>query len=329
MVVTSPPFDLTREKEYGNEKGAAYLDWITPFAREVFRILKPNGSFVVDLGGSWNAGVPTRNLYQFKFLIRLCDEIGFHLAQDFYWWNPSRLPTPAEWVTVRRIRVKDSVNTVWWFSKTQWPKALNTRVIQPYSESMTKLLKTGYTAKKRPSGHDISNKFSIDNGGAIPPNLIALPNTESNGAYQAYCKAQGLAAHPARFPVELPEYFIRFLTDPNDLVLDIFGGSCTTGQAAESLGRRWVCIDLDEKYLKGALGRFQVPIPERHRPNADSIRSYKIFSPEASWNGNHKFPPLPLDGGKKRAAKWVSGQVSRHTVVVRDGLIEPEFIEVT
>ena len=174
--------------------------------------------------------------------------IGFHLAQDFYWWNPSKLPTPAEWVTVRRVRVKDAINTVWWLSKTPWPKSSNRRVLQPYSPSMKGLLKNGYRAKKRPSGHDISENFRIDNGAAIPPNLIAIPNTESNSFYLRYCEEHGLSPHPARYPAELPEYFIRMLSDPGDIVVDPFAGSCVTGEVSERLGRKWACVELLEEY---------------------------------------------------------------------------------
>ena len=230
LIMTSPPFALVRKKDYGNVEGNEYVDWFKPFAAAFHRVLKDNGSLVIDIGGAWNKGYPTRNLYHFKLLIMLCEEYGFHLAQDFYWWNPSKLPTPAEWVTVRRVRVKDAINTVWWLSKTPWPKASNRRVLQPYSRSMQELLAKGYRAKKRPSGHDISGKFGTDNGAAIPPNLIAVPNTESNSFYLRYCERNGLKPHPARYPAELPEYFIRMLTEPGDLVVDPFAGSCVTGE---------------------------------------------------------------------------------------------------
>ena len=233
LIVTSPPFGLIKKKKYGNEDSSTYLDWFKPFAQEFYRVLKPSGSLVIDIGGSWNKGTPTRSLYHFKFVVMLCEEFNFFLAQDFYWWNPSKLPTPAEWVTIRRIRAKDSVNTVWWLSKTEFPKASNTRVLLPYSDSMKDLLKNGYTAKERPSGHKISTKFSINNGGAIPSNLLAIANTESNDAYTSYCKVNNITIHPARFPSELPEFFIRMLTNKNDIVYDPFGGSCVTGAVCE------------------------------------------------------------------------------------------------
>jgi DNA modification methylase len=208
LIITSPPFGLVRKKDYGNVDADKYVQWFWPFARESYRILKPTGSFVLDIGGSWIPGQPTRSLYHFELLMMLCREAKFHLAQEFYWWNPAKLPTPAEWVTVRRVRVKDAINTVFWLSKTPWPKASNRRVLAPYSDSMKDLLRNGYKAKLRPSGHDISDKFQRDNGAAIPPNLLAIPNTESNSNYLRYCKEIGVKPHSARFPGRLPLHFL-------------------------------------------------------------------------------------------------------------------------
>ena len=301
LIVTSPPFALVRKKGYGNEDASQYVAWFRPFGEHFKRLLKDSGSLVIDIGGAWIPGQPTRSLYHFKLLLMLCEDLGFHLAQDFYWWNPSKLPTPAEWVTVRRVRVKDAINCVWWLSKTPWPKASNRRVLQPYSPSMRDLLLNGYHAQKRPSGHDISDKFATDNGAAIPPNLIALANTESNGQYLRYCKEKGFAPHPARFPAQLPEYFIRMLTDPGDLVIDPFAGSCVTGEVCERLGRKWICIELEEDYLKAAVGRFQErPVPKKKEQVAGAdFPAYNIFSPGFTWNGCGD-PRLPEDGGRIR-----------------------------
>lgn len=305
LIITSPPFGLIRKKNYGNVPADEYLDWFRAFGLQFHRVLKDSGSFVIDIGGSWNKGRPTRSLYHFKLLIMLCEELGFHLAQEFYWWNPSRLPTPAEWVTVRRVRVKDSVNTVWWLSKTPWPKASNKRVLQPYSPAMKTLLKSGYKAKKRPSGHDISDNFSINNGAAIPPNLIAIPNTESNSFYLNYCDSKNLKPHPARFPAELPEYFIRMLTEPGDIVVDPFAGSCVTGEVCERLSRRWTCIELLYDYCVTAEGRFVRPPKENAKTSSDPGNDknyYRVPRPGILWNGNVE-EPLPEDGGKIRPKK--------------------------
>jgi len=302
LIMTSSPFGLVRKKEYGNVSADEYIDWFRPFAEQFFRVLKTSGSFVIDIGGAWNAGLPTRHLYHFKLLMVLCEDYGFHLAQDYYWWNPSKLPTPAEWVTVRRIRVKDAINCVWWLSKTPWPKASNRRVLQPYSESMKELLKNGYVAKRRPSGHQISEKFSSDNGAAIPPNLLAIPNTESNSYYLRYCKDHHLKPNPARYPSELPEYFIRMLTDKEDFVLDPFAGSCVTGEVSERLKRQWICIELIEEYLKGALGRFEKPSVKNGKDTASAKVDkgfYKISRPGLLWTTGDQ-EKLDKNGGRFR-----------------------------
>ena len=259
LVFTSPPFALLRQKEYGNKSQAAYIDWLLQFARLVHSRLAEDGSFVLDLGGAYKQGIPVRSLYNFRLMIRMCDEIGFHLAEDFYWYNPSKLPSPIEWVNKRKMRAKDSVNTIWWFSKSEFPKADVSQVLTEYSARMKKLLKDPekyYQPKDRPSGHKISSNFGKDNGGAIPSNLLQIPNSESSSHYLKCCRKVGVKAHPARFPAKLPRFFIRFLTDPNDLVVDIFSGSNTTGMVAEDEQRRWISIEKDVKYTASSAFRF-------------------------------------------------------------------------
>ncbi len=273
LVITSPPFALQRQKAYGNKDQAEYIDWLAQFGRQVHRVLKDDGSFVLDLGGAYEKGVPTRSLYNFRVLIQFCDDLGFYLAEDFYWFNPARLPSPIEWVNKRKMRAKDAVNTVWWFSKSEWPKANVTKVLAPYGARMKKLLANPdsfYAPKLRPSGHDIGKAFAKDNGGAIPPNLIQIPNTESNGHYLNGCKIVGAKQHPARFPAKLPEFFIRMLTEPGDVVLDIFAGSNTTGQVAEAESRRWLAFELSREYVAASAFRFLT----RKNPNADLRELY-------------------------------------------------------
>ena len=218
LVFTSPPYALHFKKEYGNADQRDYVDWLLPFAREAHRLLRDDGSFVIDIGGAWTPGKPTRSLYHFDLLIALVREVGFYLAQEFYWYNPAKLPLPAEWVTVRKIRVKDAVNCLWWLSKTPNPKADNQKVLNEYSPDMQRLVKRGYRAKVRPSGHVITKKFT-DRGGSIPSNLLVHGNNDANGRYLELCKLNNVKPHPARFPIQLPTFFVRFLTDEGDLVL--------------------------------------------------------------------------------------------------------------
>ena len=276
LVLTSPPFPLRRQKAYGNVAASEYVEWFLPFADEVYRVLRPDGSFVLDLGGAWNPGSGTRSLYQYDLVLRLTAarsqtgvwERGWYLAQDFYWYNPCKLPTPAEWVTIRRTRVKDAVNPIWWLSKSKEPQADNRRVLKPYSRSMRRLLRDGYDQAMRPSQHEIGPHFRRDNGGAIPPNLLEIPNTRSSDDYFQHCRAAGLPIHPARFPAALPDFFIRFLTRPRQLVLDPFAGSNVTGWVAESLGRSWVSVEINADYVAGSRLRFAEAAATASRPGS-------------------------------------------------------------
>jgi site-specific DNA-methyltransferase (cytosine-N4-specific) len=260
LIVTSPPFPLTfqKRKPYGTVNVDDFLSWFLPFADEWKRLLANDGSLVIDIGGVWNKGIPTRSLYQYQLLVALHEKVGFHFAQDVYWNNPGALPAPAEWVNVRRIRLKCAVNLVWWLSKTSWPRADNRNVLKAYSDDMVRLLQRGYRKTVRPSGHNITAKFK-DRGGAIPSNLIDIGNNDSNGAYLKRCRQSQLPIHPARFPRGLPEFFIRLCTNPGDVVLDPFAGSNVTGEAAECLGRRWLAIELVPEYLEGSKFRFEQP----------------------------------------------------------------------
>jgi DNA modification methylase len=264
LIVTSPPFALVKKKEYGNEDAESYVRWFDPFIDLFKQVLEPNGSLVIDIGGAWIKGLPIKSIYQYKLLVRLC-ESGFYLAQEFYHYNPAKLPTPAEWVTIRRLRVKDAVNNVFWLTLDPFADADNRRILTEYSDSMKALLKNGYKAKLRPSGHNISTEFGRDNGGAIPPNLLQFSNTESNSAYMQRCRDEGIKPHPARFPLVLPEFFIKFLTRPGDLVLDPLAGSNSTGAAAEQLGRRWIGIEENLTYVEGSALRFKAS-PEPAEP---------------------------------------------------------------
>ena len=259
LIITSPPFALTRKKAYGNEQGDEYMIWLKEFGKIFHKKLKDEGSLVIDFGGSWVPGQPTRNLHQFEIPILFVKELGFHLAQEFFWWNTSKMPSPASWVTISRERITDSVNYIFWFSKAPHPKANNRNILKPYSDKMKNMIKNQkYNMRDRPSGHKVSKVWAKDNGGAIPQNFFPYGNS-SNDPYFKYCDKIGVKKHPARFGPFIPEFFIRFLTDKGDLVLDPFAGSCTTGAVAEALERRWICLDTDEDYLKGGKGRFEDP----------------------------------------------------------------------
>lgn len=335
LIVTSPPFALQHQKEYGNKDQDSYNDWFMEFMPQVCRVLQPHGSLILEVGGAFKKGYPERSTYQFELLNRIVDESEMHLAQDFYWYNPAKLPSPIEWVNVRKIRVTDAVTHIWWLTpeinkdsavkegERPHPEANNQRVLQDYSQSQEELIQTGeYNDGKRSSGWNIdSESFANNNDGSIPDNLlesqdgalapedlsdidaiaflealagdkeledmsvaelfgaldydmnaadslIEASNTASNTKYLRMCREFEFDSHPARFPRQIPEFFIDFLT-PNPpynewtqgelerpIVLDIFAGSNTTGKIAERKGRYWLAFESEERYLKTSKFRF-------------------------------------------------------------------------
>lgn len=271
LVFTSPPFPLNRKKKYGNFNGKTYKNWLANYAPVLSELLTDTGSIVLEVGNAWEAGKPVMSTLALETLLAFKRKAGLYLCQEFIWFNPAKLPTPAQWVTINRIRVKDAFTRLWWLSKTPYPKADNSRVLVPYSGSMKSLLRTKkYNAGVRPSEHKINaTSFLADNGGAIPPNvlqdmheteavnnILLGSNTESSDDYHAYCKANNLTPHPARMPLSLAKFFINLCTDKGDVVLDPFGGSNTTGAAADELGRRWVSIEREKAYAEAGMGRF-------------------------------------------------------------------------
>lgn len=258
VVFTSPPFPLNRKKRYGNEVGDQYVDWLKAFADPLKRLLTPDGSIVMELGNAWSPGSPVMATLTLEALLAFLKAADLRLCQEFVCHNPARLPSPAQWVNVERIRVKDAFTHVWWMAATDRPKANNRNVLVSYSRAMMQLLSKGvYNSGKRPSEYHIGpSSFLKNNGGAIPSNVITIPNTSNGGSYRTYCSAHGLSAHPARMQPELAEFFIRFLTDVGDTVFDPFAGSNTTGAIAQRLGRRWVSCEAVTNYVLGSRGRF-------------------------------------------------------------------------
>lgn len=259
LIFTSPPFPLNRAKKYGNAVGQEYIDWLSNICCILCELLTDSGSLVIEIGNAWDKGFPTQSTLPIETLLALKEKTKMHLCQEFIYYNPAKLPSPIEWVNKRRIRVKDSFTRIWWLSKTPYPKANNKNVLVEYSDQMNKLIKSGkYNSGKRPSEYDVGeNSFNIDNGGAIPSNVIIASNTISNDSYIRYCKKNKIEIHPARMPKEIPQFFIKLLTNENDFVLDPFAGSNTTGFVCEELKRNWTSIEINENYIIGSKSRFK------------------------------------------------------------------------
>lgn len=295
LLITSPPFPLNKKKRYGNFQGEAYREWFVSLAPLFSDLLAEDGSIVIELGNAWEAERPVQSLLPLESLLGFVknEAAGLRLMQEFICYNPSRLPSPAKWVTRKRMRTVDSYTHVWWIAKSDFPKADNSRVLRPYSKSMKNLLKRqDFNRGRRPSGHHISeNGFLSDNGGSIahnffemdplekkrkvrlpevteefaedngklPHNVLSLSNTSSNDYFSRTLRERNIRRHPATMHPGLVAFFIKFLTDEGDLVLDPFAGSNTTGYCAEKLNRRWLSIEINEEYGKQSMIRFEDP----------------------------------------------------------------------
>lgn len=277
LIITSPPFPLNNKKSYGNLNGLEYKKWFSDLAPIFSHLLKEDGSVVIELGNAWEKNRPVQSLLHLESFIAFAKnkKAKLSLCQQFICYNPSRLPSPAQWVTVNHIRATDSYTHVWWFGKTDRPKADTKKVLRPYSNSMKTLLKNqSYNSGKRPSEHNISKSgFLIDNGGSIPqnffelesldqkrevrlPNAFSFSNTKSNDSFLRACRENGITPHPARMPEGLISFFVKFLTSPGDIIFDPFAGSNTTGFVAEKLKRKWVGVEINDSYIPQAQLRF-------------------------------------------------------------------------
>jgi len=265
LIFTSPPFPLNKKKRYGNHQGEAYLKWLSEFGPVFNEMLTDDGSVVMEIGNAWEPGSPVQSTLPYEALLGFLNGGGFKLCQEITYYNPARLPSPAQWVTIERCRLKDATTKIWWMSKTAKPKADNRNVLKPYSKEMLQLLKRKtYNAGTRPSEHIINEtSFLKNNKGAIAPNLIIEPNTQWVSDYQNFCKANDIQPHPARMPIKIPEFFIKFLTDPGDLVMDPFAGSNTTGEAANQLKRKWLSIEAIPTYAAASVSRFNAKKAEK------------------------------------------------------------------
>jgi DNA modification methylase len=257
LILTSPPYPLTSPKAYGNKIGEEYKEWLVEIVRGLLPLLKARGSIVIEIGNAWDKGVPTMSTLPLETLIEIKNRLGLNVCQQFVWHNPNKLPGPATWVNIKRIRIKDSHTHFWWFSNSENPIADNSRVLEPYKDGMVKLLKRqSYNQGVRPSGHTIGDGFLTQNKGAIPSSVLSVGNSKESNEYREWCKLHGVPQHPARMPEKVAEFFIKLLTTKSALVFDPFAGSNTTGRASENLGRKWISIEKNQEYVKGSRGRF-------------------------------------------------------------------------
>lgn len=251
MIITSPPY-ADQIKDYGEKTVKIppnqYIDWFLPRAKEMFRVLSDDGSFVLNISDKLDGSF--QSLYVFKLVVALCEEVGFHLVRDYIWYNPATPPNVFSRGTMGRT--KKSHEYCFWFSKTEeWFFNMDP-IRKPYSKDMERFLEgRGKGDRKdntRPSRHNFKLDTQWENhGGSDPGSVITLANTSSNDRFHKLCKDAGIS-HPARFPQKLVEFFLLAGTKENDIILDPFAGSGTTAVVAKEHRRQYLCIEINPQF---------------------------------------------------------------------------------
>ena len=234
LVITSPPYDGQPRYDNGEKyERDWYEDTFLKVTGEILRTLKPHGSFVLNYRSKRLDG--ERGTLQYELVMWLRDQ-GFVFAEDFVWGKPS--PPPGRW----KRYLKDAVEYCFQFTKTTDWQFFPEQCLSPArwdrkDVERRKKYKHNYERVNEPSGQGRKRVQAA-------PDMVR-PST------LLYMEPEFLpnpTEHPARFPIGLPEFFIRLMTEEGQLVFDPFGGTCTTAVAAENLGRRWLVAEMDETY---------------------------------------------------------------------------------
>lgn len=272
LILTSPPY--ADQRDYGNNDSSIppeeYVKWFLPKAKQMYKLLKDDGSFVLNINDKVVDGF--QHLYVFELVLALCQQVGFHLVRDYIWHNPAT--PPNVYSRGGYGRTKKSHEYCFWFAKSEtWNFDLDP-IRKPYSKDMQKYLegrgKGDRNQNIRPSTHNFNcEKVWTDNGGSDPGSVIEIANTSSNDTFIKLCREKKIA-HPARFPEKLAEFFILSGSVEGDVVLDPFSGSGTTAAVAIKNNRRWIGIDANADYCELATARIEQELEQAAEGNGDN-----------------------------------------------------------
>lgn len=242
LIVTSPPYADQRISTYGGIKPDQYVSWFMPKADQFFRVLKPTGSFILNIKERVVNG--ERHTYVLELILEM-KKHGWLWTEE-YMWHKKNSP-PGKWPN----RFRDSWERLLHFTKQKKFNMYQDAVMVPVGDwSKTRLKNLSETDKRRDNsrvgsgfGKNISNWVGRD---------MVYPSNVLHMATECYNQQ-----HSAAFPEELPEWFIKLFTQTGDVILDPFNGSGTTCVAADQLDRKYLGIDLSEEYCKLAINRLQ------------------------------------------------------------------------
>lgn len=258
LIMLSPPYP-TISRKYGKMSVPEWLSWMRRLTMLWKDLLASDGTLAVNLMDCFVPGSPAVSPYQERYTLSTIDEVGLHLAGRHFWHSPTKLPN-INWSAKARVRPKNTVEQILLFSKTPNPNWNVDRLPRgKYAPRSAAQIKSDAQRGKeiRPSGYDINaNAFARRENGPIPGNLIVAGGASGSDAYSRRCRSNGIDAHPARFPEELPRRIITLTTEPGDVVYDPMSGSNTTGKVALELGRKFIASDPMLSYVDSSSLRF-------------------------------------------------------------------------
>jgi len=242
LIVTSPPYADARTKHYDSIHPDKFADWFSTFHKSFYRVLKPEGSFVINIKDKAINGV--RHRFAWKTIDKLCN-LGWYAIDDYIWHKTN--PMPGFWPT----RLRDGWEYCFHLAKSKKPSMYQKAVAIPMGKwagvRLTNL--TGKSNKR----HDSENNSGfgrdlrkwVGKKEVLPSNVISFPLVGKN------------YGHPAVFPADLPAFFINLFSCKGGLVVDPFGGSGTTGIAALRTKRNSILVDSNKEYCKLAVSRIR------------------------------------------------------------------------
>lgn len=264
LVVTSPPYPLRKPRAYGPPPGDDYVAFIVRSLEPIVRRLVPGGSVCLNLSNDcFEPGSPARSVYCERVLLALHDRLGLSLMDRLIWHNPSKAPGPVRWASMARNQLNVAWEPIFWFTNDpSCVRADNRGVLEPHTERHLSLIAAGGTAREASYSDGAyrlhPGRFGNATPGRIPRNVLVRGHTcPDSRRYRHDAVALGLPVHGAVMPISIPDFLIRFLSEPGDLVVDPFGGTCKTGRAAEALGRRWIVTETVLEYLRASGERFR------------------------------------------------------------------------
>lgn len=269
LCITSPPYLLRKPRAYGNPRDAVeYVDFICHSLEPIVRNLLPGGSICLNItNDAFEQGLPSRSLYRERLVIALHERLGLCKMDELIWHNPTKPPGPVRWASMDRTQLNVAYEPIYWFTNDPGRvRADNRAVLMEHTEAhkafLQRVSQRGQHNREAVYGDGAyrlrASSYSQTTLGRIPRNVLSFGHRcQDSQAYRRDAERLGLPKHGAMMPLSIPDFLIRFLTRADDLVIDHYSGTVTTGMAAERLGRRWIAVELMYEYLRAGAERFR------------------------------------------------------------------------